>query len=179
MTDPTILAGILHEVRRDRITLAAGTSITIPSGLSTQDVPVGSTDGDAQRARRVGGEGDRTRTATEWAGEDLMVGLDLHAWFYSSLAQVSAAIMGIIGAVFLTRLTNHLQLTRDQFDETQRQLDQDHANLATHVSWFTDDPTLKMKPGAADRPPDTGYDSRALQDSHGDGEREADQTGAG
>jgi hypothetical protein len=43
VTDPTILAGILREVRRDRITLAAGTSIVVPPNVLTQDVPAGST----------------------------------------------------------------------------------------------------------------------------------------
>jgi len=43
LTDPTIRAGIQREARRDRITLAAGTCITIPPGLSTQDVLVGAT----------------------------------------------------------------------------------------------------------------------------------------
>jgi hypothetical protein len=43
MSDTTILAGILHEVRRDRITVAAGTSIAVPPNVLTQDVPVGST----------------------------------------------------------------------------------------------------------------------------------------
>ena len=42
MSQATILAGILREVRRDRITLAAGTRIVVPPNVSTQDVPVGS-----------------------------------------------------------------------------------------------------------------------------------------
>jgi hypothetical protein len=41
--DPTVLGGILQEVHRDRIVLAAGTSVLIPPSVSTQDVPVGST----------------------------------------------------------------------------------------------------------------------------------------
>jgi hypothetical protein len=41
VSQATVLAGILREVQRDRITLAAGTQIIIPPSVSTQDVPVG------------------------------------------------------------------------------------------------------------------------------------------
>ncbi len=42
MEQTTVLAGILREVHRDTIVLAAGRRITIPPNLSRQDVPVGS-----------------------------------------------------------------------------------------------------------------------------------------
>lgn len=37
-----ILAGLLREVQPQTLILAAGTRITIPPNLSTQDVPIGS-----------------------------------------------------------------------------------------------------------------------------------------
>lgn len=37
-----VLAGILREVYRDRIVLAAGTRVLIPPSVSAHDVPVGS-----------------------------------------------------------------------------------------------------------------------------------------
>ena len=41
MSQATVLAGILREVHRDRIILAAGTRVLIPPGVSTEGVPVG------------------------------------------------------------------------------------------------------------------------------------------
>lgn len=41
MSGTTVLAGILREVHRHAITLGADTRITVPSDLSTQDLPVG------------------------------------------------------------------------------------------------------------------------------------------
>ena len=42
MEQTTVLGGILREVHRHTIILAAGTRIVVPPDLSTQDVPVGS-----------------------------------------------------------------------------------------------------------------------------------------
>ena len=51
------------------------------------------------------------------------------AWFYSSLAQAAASIVGIVGAVFLTRLMDH----RGRMLEERRQL---AAELADHGRTF-------------------------------------------
>ncbi len=61
MEQTTVLAGILREVHRHAIILAAGTRITVPPDLSTQDVPIGSSvlvtvarsEGEEWTARRI------------------------------------------------------------------------------------------------------------------------------
>jgi hypothetical protein len=45
------------------------------------------------------------------------------AWFYSPLAQAAASIVGIVGAVFLTRLMDH-----------RGRMLQEHGQLATEVA---------------------------------------------
>jgi hypothetical protein len=60
------------------------------------------------------------------------------AWFYSSLAQVSASIFGIIGAVFATRIADYARATNDAFDDIQRGVDACHANLLSGADSMLD-----------------------------------------
>jgi hypothetical protein len=55
------------------------------------------------------------------------------AWFYSSLAQVSASIFGIIGAVFATRLSDYTRETIAVHDAIQRAIGVCYGNLKNHA----------------------------------------------
>ena len=46
------------------------------------------------------------------------------AWFYSSLAQASASIVGVVGAVFITRLVDHAAGVRLRWRGLQEQIEQ-------------------------------------------------------
>jgi hypothetical protein len=73
------------------------------------------------------------------------------AWFYSSLAQVSASIFGIIGAVFATRIADYAGRTNDSFDSIQRGLDDSHTNLRAHADIITNERSYDSSVQEADR----------------------------
>lgn len=64
------------------------------------------------------------------------------AWFYSSLAQVSASMVGIIGAVFATRIADYTERVRKSFDDIQRTILSHHNNLKAAAKTMTDEQTL-------------------------------------
>jgi hypothetical protein len=59
------------------------------------------------------------------------------AWFYSSLAQVSASIFGIIGAVFATRLSDYTQGAIAAHDQVQRAISTVYIDLLNHAEAMT------------------------------------------
>jgi hypothetical protein len=58
------------------------------------------------------------------------------AWFYSSLAQASAAIVGLVGAVLGGRILDHVALMRGQQKEVDGEIDRAYrALLARATEW--------------------------------------------
>ncbi len=64
-------------------------------------------------------------------------GLHHEAWFYSSLAQVSASIFGIIGAVFATRLSDYTQGAIAAHGQVQRAISAVYMDLLNHAAAMT------------------------------------------
>lgn len=64
------------------------------------------------------------------------------AWFYSSLAQASASIVGVTGAVFAARITDHVRDARRIYDETARQIVERVSALRTAADSLTNEEKL-------------------------------------
>jgi hypothetical protein len=79
------------------------------------------------------------------------------AWFYSSLAQSAASIVGIVGAVFLTRVTDHRGRMVEEGHSLAGELVQYGETFAKAATDYTDAATLAMQ-----RPPTTPADNQAV-----------------
>jgi hypothetical protein len=60
------------------------------------------------------------------------------AWFYSSLAQVSASMFGIIGAVFATRISDHMREASRVHDDISRMIGLRRVDLANQAEAMID-----------------------------------------
>lgn len=54
-------------------------------------------------------------------------------WFYSTLPQVAAAIVGLLGAVFGNRLIEHLQTMRQERNELDSRIHDTQASGCMHT----------------------------------------------
>lgn len=60
------------------------------------------------------------------------------AWFYSSLAQSSAAIVGLIGAIFGSRIIDHLACMREERNELNRRIGTVYRQIMSNIQHWTD-----------------------------------------